>query len=347
MLADFLKEELGALHPGVEVVCYDVSGGIGQIVGIWEGFITALRKGRFSEQIWDEVKRVEPDGVILISFPGVNLILGKRFRSSGIPVIYLAPPQVWAWGRFRMGLLRKAADRIICLFRFEQEFFKRFGVKARYYGYPLLNKVFCKRSKEETLRHIGFKPKTKYIAFLPGSRPVEIEYHERLFVKVFALLRRRYPEFKGVMVAQGTRRLPEGLIRVNEKGRYEVIGYAQAVVVVSGTATAETAILGVPMVVCYHLPPLSRFVARLLIRLRYFSIPNLVAGEQIVPEFIEPEVGDIYDSLCRLIDDENYRGQMIEGLNKVRGLFGPSGALDAIAKDILNFLTTHRGQVEH
>ncbi|MEO0005102.1 MAG: hypothetical protein ABIK49_03775 [candidate division WOR-3 bacterium] len=335
MLADSLEEGLGVLDPTVEMLRFDVSKNFGQVIGIWEGLTTALRKGRFLKEIWEEAKGMQPDGVVLISYPGVNLFLGKRFRRLGVPVFYLAPPQVWAWGRFRVMLLREATDRVFCLFGFEQEFLKRYGVDAVYYGYPFLDRVVLERSREEMLKQVGFEPEAKYIVFLPGSRRREIEYHEQIFADVFCFLRRCYPELKGVMIAEGKNSLPEGLIRVGERGRYDVIGYAEAAVVVSGTATAETAILGVPMVVCYHLPRVSRFVARFLVRVRYFSIPNLVVGKMVVPEFINPDHEAIFKSVCRMIEDKDYRAQMITGLKKAKDLLGPFGAIDNIAKDIL------------
>ncbi|MEO0050284.1 MAG: hypothetical protein ABIK42_03995 [candidate division WOR-3 bacterium] len=335
MLADSLEEGLGVLNPTVEMLCFDVSKNFGQVIGIWEGLTTALRKGRLLKEIWDEVEGLQPDGVVLVSYPGINLFLGKRFRRIGVPVFYLAPPQVWAWGRFRVRLLREATNRVFCLFRFEQGFFKRYGIEAVYYGYPFLDKVVLVRSRENTLKQIGFEPGAKYIVFMPGSRPAETDHHEGLFVDVFRLLKMRYQWLQGVMVADGTKQLPEGLIRVGEKGRYDVIGYAEAAVVVSGTATAETAILGVPMVVCYHLPGVSRFVVSSCIRVKHFSIPNLVLGERIVTEFINPEPEAIFRSVCRLIEDKDYRAQMITGLKKAKDLLGPFGAIDNIAKDIL------------
>lgn len=335
LLAKFLIGELGVLNPGVEVLRFNVSEKIGQVIGIWEGLTTALRKGWWLKEMWNEVKGLQPDGVVLISYPGVNLVLGKKFRREGVPVFYLAPPQVWAWGRFRVKLLRKVANRVFCLFKFEQEFLQRCGVNAVYYGYPFLDKVILQGSRGETLKQIGFEPDAKYIVFLPGSRRAEIEYHKRLFVDVFCRLRRCYPEIKGVMVTQEKKELPEGLVGVGEIRRYDAIGYAEVAVVVSGTATAETAILGVPMVVCYHLPWVSRFVARSFVRVKHFSIPNLVLGERIVPEFIEPAADEIFKSVCRLIADGDSRQQMIAGLKKVKDLLGPGGATGRIAKDIL------------
>ncbi|MGQ9708775.1 MAG: lipid-A-disaccharide synthase, partial [bacterium] len=116
-----------------------------------------------------------------------------------------------------------------------------------------------------------------------------------------------------------------------------LIGYAVAAVVVSGTATAETAILGIPEVVCYHLSRLSYFLARLLVRVRYFSIPNLVAGEPVVPELIDPSVDDIYYKVCRFVDDDIYRQKVVAGLKRVQRLLGPSGAMGNIAKEVLGF----------
>jgi lipid-A-disaccharide synthase len=335
VFADCLEQAIMGLSTSAAVARLDVGRETGQIIGFWEGLLAGLRKRQGLGRLWQEVKRFEPDLVILVGYPGVNLFLGKRCRRAGVRVIYLAPPQVWAWGRFRVKLLQAAADRVICLFGFEEQFLRKCGLNAVYYGYPLLDQVVLSSSRAETLRRIGFNPQTEYIAFLPGSRSSEINYHKLLFVEVFKRLKSRYPELKGVMVGDGEGELSEGLHWSKEKGRYDVIGHSRAAVVVSGTATAETAILGVPMVVCYHLSPLSYFLARLLVRVRYFSIPNLCADEPVVPEFIRARVGDIFYAVCRLIDDDVYRRQVIAGLERVKSLLGPDGAIDKIAQEVL------------
>ncbi|MGQ9708681.1 MAG: hypothetical protein ACUVUR_07415, partial [bacterium] len=226
MLADYLEQEIKNLSGSVEVKWFNVAKETGPIIGIWEGLQTALRKKRLVGRVWQKVKGWGPDRVILIGYPGVNLFLGKRFRQAGIPVIYLAPPQVWAWGRFRVRLLHRAADRVICLFRFEEQFLRNAGIDAVYYGYPFLDRVLLSGSREETLKRIGYNSATEYLAFLPGSRPSEVGYHEPLFVQVFIRLKRRYPELKGVMIGGAEEKLPDGLTRINDGERYGLIGYA-------------------------------------------------------------------------------------------------------------------------
>ncbi|MGQ9678022.1 MAG: hypothetical protein ACUVUD_01915, partial [bacterium] len=242
-------------------------------------------------------------------------------------VIYLAPPQVWAWGRFRVKILRRVAGRCICLFPFEQEFFRRAKIAADYWGYPLFDTVAARYSESETRARLEFPAGTEYIAFLPGSRVDEIRYHQPLFIKVFGHLRIRYPNIRGVIVGGAEARLPEGMVRVTPAMRYETIRYARLAVLVSGTVTAETALLGTPMVVCYHLSPPSRFLARMFVRLKCFSIPNLILKEKVVPELFEPDETKLKKIILHLLRDENFRMRLLYQLGRVKDLLGPAGAM--------------------
>lgn len=343
LFADLLEREIKKLNPALQVVKFDASCGLGATLGFWEGMKKFWAIHHFVRGTFFSTYRLNPEVVVLIGFPGVNLFLGKKLREVGIPVVYLTPPQVWAWGSFRAKLLRQAANRVFCLFRFEEKLLRSLGVDAIYYGYPLLDSVVSSLSREEVLALLGLEPKTEYIVFLPGSRPSEIEFHQPLFLDIFLRLRRRYPELRGVVVG-GTPDLAEleGVICIPRKQRYEVIRYARLALVASGTASAETAILGTPEVVCYHFNQPSRFFARVMVKLRYFSIPNIVANSPIIPEFFEPEEEKLYLTAQRLFRDGVYRQKVCEGLVRVRELLGPSGAMAKIASEILRLTADSR-----
>lgn len=333
-LAELLSQELQRQYPGVAVKVFDISPGLGQTLGIWEG----LQKSLMARGVWRyacaEVMAWQPDVVVLIAFPGVHLILGQRLRQKGVKVCYLAPPQVWAWGGWRVRLLRSAADRVIALFPFEEKVLRSAGVNVAYHGYPFLDAVVVSRSREEVLGGIGLRSDAEYIAFLPGSRPGEISFHQPLFTRVFQRLQRWYPGIAGVIVGGEAGLLPTGMYRVTSDRRYDVIKYARLAAVVSGTATAETAILGTPMVVLYHLAQPGRFLARLFVRVRFFGLPNLVLNRPVVPELLEPDEAILNRIIIRLLRDSGYQEVMKKGLRVVRERLGPSGALVRIAADI-------------
>ncbi len=336
ILAELLQAELKRLDPQTQVTIFDISRTLGSTMGFWEGVTQISRLAKVLTTASRVIKQFGPDVFVPISFPGVNIILSRMVRKQGIRVIYLAPPQFWAWGKFRVKILRDGADKFICLFAFEKEIYHRARLNAHYFGFPLLDAVAARRSESETLALLGFSEKTKYIAFLPGSRTGEIRFHQPLFIKIFGQLQRRDPTLRGVIIGGEETRLPAGMVRVSPENRYEIIRYARAAVVVSGTATAETAILGIPMVVCYHFDQPSRFFARMFVHLDYFSIPNLVLKERAVPELFEPDGARLNKVVKRLLGDEEYRAKMILKLARVKKLLGPPGAMAQIARTVLN-----------
>jgi len=281
---------------------------------------------------------------VLVSFSGLHLPLGRRLRRRGVPVLYLGPPQVWAWGGWRKRRLRRAADEVVCLFRFEEEMLRRSGVDARYFGYPFLEGAVSRLSRAQTLEKLGFGPSERYVVFLPGSRPAETAYHEPLFRVVFEQLSRRTPAVRGVMVAleaspksgvrspepgAGSQETGDGIVVIREN-RYDVMRYADCACAVSGTVTAELALLGVPMVVCYHLPWLSRVLARALVRIPHFALPNVLSGTRLVPEMLDPQPEVLVRTLAPLMLDSEERRRQLAGLAGVAAGLGPPGAMQRV-----------------
>ncbi|GEM_PF-589771 len=336
ILAEMLQGEVKRLNPRVEIKVFDISAAVGSTLGFWEGMRKFRRLKRVLVAASTVIKEFCPDVFVPIAFPGVNIILSWMVRRKGVRVVYLAPPQLWAWGRFRVKILPHCADKFICLFGFEKEFYRRAKLNATYFGYPFLDSVVVRRSEAETRALLGFSPETKYIAFLPGSRIDEIRFHQPLFIKLFCRLRRWDPRLKGVIVGGEDTVFPEGMVRVAPEHRYETIRYARVAVVVSGTATAETALLGTPMVVTYHFDQPGRFFARMFVRVKFFSIPNLVLNRSVVPELFEPDEAGLNRIVLRLLKDEEYRTQMMVNLKQVEKLLGPRGAMAQIARAVLD-----------
>jgi lipid-A-disaccharide synthase len=340
---ELFKSEMTRLDPACEVVSLRDTAVLEPVLGFAEGVKAGLGLHGVLDQAESSIVRSAPDAVVLISYSGLHLPLGRRLRRRGVPVLYLGPPQVWAWGGWRKRRLRKAADRAVCLFRFEEELLGRAGVNAVYFGYPLLDGVVSRLSREQTLAKLGLGLSERYVVFLPGSRPAEIAYHRPLFVEVLARLRRAAGGARGVMVmteedasqkAEAKSQKPGGrgqeaqggMVVVREK-RYDVIRHADCACAVSGTVTAELALLGVPMVVCYHLPRLSRLLARALVRTPYFALPNILAGTRLVPEMLEPEPEALARVLESLLRDSEGRRRQVEGLARVAAELGPPGAM--------------------
>jgi lipid-A-disaccharide synthase len=343
-MLDLFRLEMTRLDPTCEVVTLDDTAALEPVFGFAEGLRAGPRLGGVLKRAEASVVRSAPDTAVLVSYSGLHVPLGRRLRRRGIPVLYLGPPQVWAWGGWRKIRLRKAADKVVCLFTFEEEVLRRAGVDAAYFGYPLLDGVVSRSSRVRTLEKLGFGPSERYVVFLPGSRPEEIAYHRPLFVDVLAGLRRESANIRGVMVmveegrsqkSEGRSQkaeVAEGGMVVVRESRYDVMRHADCACAVSGTVTAELALLGVPMGVCYHLSWFSRVLARALIRTPYFALPNVLTGMQLVPEVLEPEPEALARMLHPLMRDSPERRCQLEGLARVAAGLGPPGAMTRICK---------------
>ncbi len=332
VIAAALRQELERIQPDIECRWLDWSRSLGPVLGFWAGLRAARGLGQALAHAAAAAAEFGPDVAVLISYSGLHLRLGPRLRALGIRVVYVAPPQVWAWGANRTTALKAAADRVVCLFSFEKELLVRAGLAADYFGYPLLDSV-SQGSSVRPLPGLG-----RYVAFLPGSRPAEVRHHRPLFSRVFELLQNGFPTLQGVMVGPSAITiLPPGNSNMTWSldERYSVMAGAACLVAVSGTVTAEAAILGVPMVVCYHLSPASTIAARVLVRTRYFALPNILAGRQIVPELLNPKPGALAARAARLLADEQASSAMRGQLGRVRAMLGPEGAAERIARLVL------------
>ena len=358
-MLDLFRSEMAGLDPACEVINLQNTAELGPVFGFGEGLRTGPRLRGVLSRAEASVVKFDPDVAVLVSFSGLHLPLGRRLRRRGVPVLYLGPPQVWAWGGWRVRRLRRAADKVVCLFRFEEELLCRAGVDAVYFGYPLLDGVVSRLSREQVLEKLGFGPSERYVVFLPGSRPAETAHHEPLFRVAFKQLRRQASGVRGVMVmagrdagqkaegrsqkakrggqeAEGGERPAVGMLYVSQH-RYDVMRHADCACAVSGTVTAELSLLGVPMAVCYHLLWLSRMLARVLVRTRYFALPNILAGTRLVPEVLDPEPDELNRMLAPLIQDSAERRRQLEGLAGVAAGLGPPGAMTricALARDL-------------
>jgi lipid-A-disaccharide synthase len=243
-----------------------------------------------------------PDCFIGVDAPEFNLGLEERLRARGIRTVHYVSPQVWAWRERRVRLIARAVDLMLVLFPFEERYYRDHRVPVCYVGHPLADEH--KPDPALMRRELGIPAGAPVLALLPGSRGNEWRYHVRPFIETAAWLHRRRPDMAFTVAAvspearavfkQALSRLALGLpvspVSIVLGRAREVIAEADAVLTVSGTATLECLLAEKPMVVCYRMAWSSYGVARLLVRVPYFSLPNWLAGRRLVPEFLQGEV---------------------------------------------------------
>jgi lipid-A-disaccharide synthase len=232
-----------------------------------------------------------PDALVLIDFPEFNFRLARVARRAGIPVVYFVPPQIWAWRAGRVRTMRRLVSLVLAVFPFERALYQSAGVSVEFVGHPLRDRAGDAPSRTEARTALGFMPDDEIIGLLPGSRPAEIDAVLGVMRDAADLMRRARPRARFVLALAPTvdaQRVKSELgasdIAVVRGRTYAVMRAADLLLVTSGTATLEAALLGTPMVVCYRLTAVSEFLVRMLVRVPWMSLPNLIAGRAVVPE---------------------------------------------------------------
>lgn len=280
-----------------------------------------------------------PALLILIDYPEFNLFLARRAKALGVPVFYYIGPQVWAWRRGRVRTILRRVDRLGVVFPFEPELYNSRATVAEFVGHPLLDIVRPTRSREETRRQHGLDEARPVLALLPGSRAKEVR---ALVPPAVAAAERLMTEgWQPIVVLAHTlerAELVEALgrpwpgIPIAEDDTYNVVHAADAVLVASGTATLETALLGRPMVIMYRVTPVTFALARLLVHgVDCIGMPNIVLGRRVFPELMQSAV--TADNLVAALHDiVARRSEMADALVELRGRLGEPGAAARAAR---------------
>jgi lipid-A-disaccharide synthase len=296
-----------------------------------------------------------PDLAILTDSPDFHLRLAARLRRLGVPVVYLVAPQVWAWRKRRIRAIRCNTDRLLCIFPFEESFFREHGVSAEYIGHPLSRLVKPAVSREEFGRKHGLPLEKPWIALLPGSRRGEAFRHLPPVLDAVPAIHRRVEAVFVVATPEGfwragdadwLRRIQAAPARVIEGETWDAIAHAELALAASGTVTIEAAFLGTPMVTFYKVTALSWFAGRFLVDVPYYSMVNLVAGRMVVPELMQNEMSGarLAEEALRLLEQPGKRDEMRMGLAEVAArLSGAADPMERAASIVRQMLITNHG----
>jgi lipid-A-disaccharide synthase len=319
-------------------------------MGAWEVLINIRKvKANFAD-CRRQIKEIAPDVVILIDYPGFNLRIARYAKGLGIKVFYYIAPKLWAWREGRVKQIRAFVDRLYIIFPFETEFFKKHGVESRYLGNPLIDQIEAFRANspdpESLLTDLGLDDKP-VIALLCGSRQQEVKHILPDMISVA----RSLPDYQFVIAAMS--HLPEELydrikgtmpVKVITNRTYEILSVAEAALVASGTATLEAALFDVPQVVCYKTSGLTYRLVKLVIKVRFISLANLIMDREIVKELIQNDLNQmsLHKELLNIIIS-GYKHDIIKrDYRQLRKVLGESGASSRIASDMVHNLS-HSG----
>jgi len=300
---------------------------------------TVLKNIKMAKQ---DIINKNPDVLILIDFPGFNLKIAEFAKKQGIKVFYYISPKVWAWNQKRVLKIKKIVDRMFCILPFEVDFYKSWGMDVDYVGNPILDAIALNQADDnfKSKNSLNEKP---LIAFLPGSRRQELN---RVLPEMLKAVD-RFPEFQFAIAGAPSfsekdyeKYLGHHSIPIIFNDTYNLLLNAEAAVVTSGTATLETALLKTPQVVVYKGHPISIGIARMLVKINYISLVNLVMDNQVVKELIQDDCsGDkISAEIDLMVNDKVYRAAMLANYEKLAIRMGNAGASQRAAELMLNYL---------
>ena len=316
------------------------------IVGLWE---VIKHYGYFREQFRQtlrELAATKPDAIILIDYPGFNLRLAKALRrqAPAAKIIYYISPQVWAWNRSRIPKMAHWLDLMLCIFPFESELYEKSGLRAVFVGHPMIESLERKRAE--------IRREPNLVGLFPGSRQREVRKIFPVMVKMIQKLRRDRPELR-FEIAAVSETLAATIRQMSERSKVSsdvaetVISQSALVmqrsfvgVVASGTATLEAAYYRLPFILIYKVSWMTYLAGRLLIRVKYLGMPNVLADREIVPEFIQhrARAGVLAKAVANLLSDFERRQRMISELDESVARLGGRGASERAARAVLHLL---------
>jgi len=330
-----------------EAGCELLQDTVGQAVMIYKAFSHVGRYYRLIKRVTRFLKSNKVDLVIVCDSPAFNFHIAKAAKRAGIKTIFYVAPQLWAWAGWRIHKLRKYCDKLCCILPFEQSWFRQRRIDAIFVGNPLLDELENDSSGHK--KYTEFDPKNARFALMPGSRDAELESLWQPMQQIALRLKEKYPAVTFVTVAVDDRR--EQVLRKTQIPGFEcqyavgsvsnTAGAVDFTLVTSGSATLEVTAAGCPMVIMYQSSRiLWHLIGRWLIRTKYLSLVNILAGKELVPEFMPyfSSIEPIAESIVQLLEDSDKLSQISGELIKLAEPLGEKKARDEVAKIVVEML---------
>jgi lipid-A-disaccharide synthase len=310
-------------------------------MGLWEVFTNLRTISKIFKEVQQDILSFKPDVLILVDFGGFNMRMAKWAKENKLKVYYYISPKIWAWNQKRALKIKASVDRMFVIMPFEKDFYKKFDyLNVDYVGNPVQDAVGA-HIVNQNFRKNNAIPDKPIIAILAGSRKQEVT----VMLETMISFTKEFPEHHFVIAAVSN--LPKEYyepfrasnISIVYDQAYDVLSFAEAAVVTSGTATLETALFEVPQVVCYKTNPITYFIGRPLVKIDFFSLPNLIAGKEIVKELLQ------YDFTTRIVSgelrkllDKDYNQKVKNDYKEMKRIMGEKGASQRTGKLMVDYL---------
>jgi lipid-A-disaccharide synthase len=314
------------------------------VVGLWDVIVKYPYFRQKFYQMYAEIRELNPEAVIFVDYPGFNLRLANYLRRKQFPgkLIYYISPQVWAWNRGRIPGMARFLDLMICIFPFEKALYEASGLRTEFVGHPMIEELDQHRTSEPRVPNL--------VALFPGSRSREIKRIFPVMLETAKLLRRKdgAVRFEAAAASESALNMMRNLIAeaglgdisIGLRNSWDLMQRACVGLVASGTATLEANFYLLPFVLIYKVSWLTYLPGRLLIRVDHLGMPNILAGKEIIPEFIQHEAipGRVADAVWDLYHDPVRRASMVSEMAQVNKLLGGKGAGQLAAEAVIREL---------
>ncbi len=310
------------------------------VMGFWDvlkkiGFFIKLKK-----QIENTIKKDNPDLVILVDYPGLNMKIAKFAKKLGIKVIFYIAPQFWAWKYKRIYELKKYTDLVSVIFKFEEDILKKEGITAKFVGHPITEEISFKISKQKFAEKYSLDTNKKWIAFFPGSRKSELKKMLPVFVQT---IKRLKSENDFEFLISQAKNIPDNYFLASDykliKGdNYELMKYADALAITSGTATLEASYIGTPFVICYKTNKFNYLLGKHFIKTRWIGLPNIILNKSAFKELIQNDANPdkIASEILKMIKNPNRDLQ--DDFAKIKEILSDQSASENMAKIINKYV---------
>ena len=325
------------------------------VVGITEILSHLPRIWRLFRKLIVEADKRRPDLAIVIDSPAFNWRVARQMKKRGVPVVYYVCPQFWAWRQGRVRLLRKYVDKALVIFPFEKKFYRDRGVNAEFVGHPLAELRHPEISRQEHAARNGLDLSKPWITLMPGSRRKEVGMNLPAMLQAASLLGNKY-EFLLPVAPTLDRNFVETLLTGTNNAGMETrihlvpdalpaLAHSRVGIIASGTATVEAAMMETPFVMVYRVTPLTHLLGRWTVKVPYFAMVNLIAGEKVVPELVQQDftAENVVAEISRIVCDGSPREKMQKRLQTVKELLRgeiPGNASERAADAIVRLLQT-------
>ncbi len=285
----------------------------------------------------------KPDLVLLIDYGAFNLSMAKCLKGSGIKVYYYIPPQIWASRKYRIKLIKKYVDKVLCIFPFEPDMYEVEGISTHYCGHPLIAQLPQAQSRIEFFKELGFDPDRRLVSIFPGSRIFELKQLAKPFLKAAKELQHKHPNLQ-FCIAQAPNLKDEVFnkyfkkcdFKIVKNNNYGLLSTSDALILASGTVALEACLYKTPMIIAYRGPKLFYWIYLLVRCIKRVSLPNIIADKSIVPEILQDELTshNIANHIENLLYDTEIREKQISELAQVRELLSDKNSAFEVAKEI-------------